>query len=66
MLTKKIQDHVIEMKKEFVLKKRKVYSLLRKEREEMCEFIEEQLRKEYIRFSKLSQITSVFFVIPYH
>ena len=66
MLTKKIQDHVIEMKKEFVLRKRKVYSLLRKEREEMCEFIEEQLRKEYIRFSKLSQITSVFFVIPYH
>ena len=57
---------MIEMKKEFVLRKRKVYSLLRKEREEMCEFIEEQLRKEYIRFSKLSQITSVFFVISYH
>jgi len=57
---------VIEVKKEFVLRKRKVYLLLRKEREEMCEFIEEQLRKGYIRFSKLSQITSVFFVIPYH
>ena len=57
---------MIEVKKEFVLRKRKVYLLLRKEREEMCEFIEEQLRKGYIRFSKLSQITSVFFVIPYH
>ena len=36
------------MKKEFVPKKGKVYSLLRKEREEMREFIQEKLRKEYI------------------
>ena len=28
----------------------------------MHKFIEEQLRKEYIRLSKSSQITSVFFV----
>ena len=28
----------------------------------MCEFIEEQLRKEYTRFSKLSQMTPIFFV----
>jgi len=35
---------------------------LRKEREEVYNFIEEQLRKEYIRLSKSSQITSVFFV----
>ena len=66
MLTKKIQDHMIKVKKVFVLRKRKIYSLLRKEREEMCEFIEEQLRKGYIRFSKLSQIALVFFVILYH
>ena len=33
-----------------------------KEREEVYNFIEEQLRKEYIRLSKSSQITSVFFV----
>ena len=57
---------MIEVKKEFVLRKRKIYSLLRKEREEMCEFIKEQLRKRYIRFSKLSQIAPVFFVILYH
>jgi len=50
------------MKKEFVLRKRKIYLLLREEREKMCEFIKEQLRKEYIRSSKLSQITPVFFV----
>jgi len=44
MPTKKV-DHVIEVKKEFVLRKRKVYPLLRKEREKVYEFIEEQLRK---------------------
>ena len=37
-----------------MLRKRKIYLLLREEREEACEFIDKQLRKEYIRFSKLS------------
>ena len=46
-----------------MLKKGKIYMLsLRKKREEMCKFIKEQLRKEYIRLSKLSQMTFVFFV----
>jgi len=36
--------------------------LFREEREEMHEFISEQLRKEYIRSSKLLQIVLVFFV----
>ena len=31
-------------------------------REEMCKFIEEQLRKGYIRLSKLPQMALVFFV----
>ena len=39
-----------------------VYLLSREEREEVCEFINEQLRKEYIRPSKLSQMAPVFFV----
>ena len=39
-----------------------MYLLLREKREEMCEFIEEQLRKGYIRLSKSSQIAPVFFV----
>ena len=39
-----------------------MYSLLREEREEVYKFIEEQLRKEYIRLLKSSQIVSVFFV----
>ena len=34
----------------------------RKEREEIYEFIEEQLRKKYIRLSKSSQIVIVFFI----
>jgi len=36
--------------------------LFREEREEMHEFVSEQLRKEYIRFSKLLQMVLVFFV----
>ena len=62
MLTKKVWDHVIEVKKGFVLRKEKMYLLLREEREEICKFIEEQLRKEYIRLLKLSQIAFMLFV----
>jgi len=43
---------MIEMKKGFVSRKRKMYSLFRKEKREMCEFINKQLRKGYIRFLK--------------
>jgi len=53
MPTRKIWDHVINMKEEFVLRKEKVYLLSREEREKVCEFIEEQLRKRYIRSLKL-------------
>jgi len=50
------------MKEEFVLRKRKVYPLSREEREEIHEFILEQLRKGYISLSKLPQMAPVFFV----
>ena len=43
-------------------KKGKVYPLSREEREEVCEFIAEQMRKEYIRPLKLPQTAPVFFV----
>ena len=60
-MTRKIWDHVIDLKKGFVLKKEKIYSLSKEEREEMHKFISEQLRKEYIRSLKLPQNgTSVF------
>jgi len=62
MPTRKLWDHAINTKEEFVPRKRKVYSLSRKEREEMYKFISEQLRKEYIRLMKLPQTVSVFFV----
>jgi len=50
------------MKEGFMLKKRKVYPLSREEREEVHEFISEQLRKRYIRLLKSLQQTLVFFV----
>ena len=50
------------MKKKFVPRKGKMYLLLREKREEVCKFISKQLRKEYIRPSKLSQTVLVFFV----
>jgi len=62
MLTRKIWDHAIDIKKGFVLRKGKVYPLSREEREEVCEFIQEQLRKGYIRPLKLPQTAPVFFV----
>jgi len=50
------------LKEEFVSKEGKVYLLSREERREVCEFMKEQLRKGYIRLSKLPQIVLVFFV----
>ena len=39
MPTRKIWDHVIDMKESFVPRKGKVYPLSREKREEVCEFI---------------------------
>ena len=47
MPVQKTWDHTIELKEGFISKKRKVYSLLREEREVQA-FMEDQLRKEYI------------------
>ena len=41
MPTRKVWDHVIEVKERFVPRKRKVYLLSREEKEEVCEFIKE-------------------------
>jgi len=62
MPTRKLWDYAIDTKEGFVLRKGKVYPLSREEWEEVHEFIAEQLRKEYIRPSKLSQTALVFFV----
>ena len=62
MPTRKIWDHIIELKEEFALRKGKVYPLSREEREEVREFIWKQLIKGYIRLSKSPQTALVFFV----
>jgi len=41
MLTKKLWNHAIEIKEEFVLRKREVYPLSREERGEVHKFIKE-------------------------
>ena len=60
MPTRKVWDHAIDER--FVPKKGKVYLLSREEREEIREFIQEQLRKGYIWLSKSLQTAPVFFV----
>jgi len=62
MPTRKMWDHAINVKEGFVPRKRKIYLLSRKEREEGREFIWEQLRKGYIRQSKSPQTAPVFFI----
>jgi len=62
MPTKKLWDHAIDVKEGFVPRKGKVYLLSREEREEVREFVKEQLRKGYIRLSKSPQMAPVFFV----
>ena len=63
MLIRKAWDHAIDLRKGFVPKKRKIYSLSRVEREEVQEFVKDQLRKGYIRPSKSLQTLLVFFVL---
>jgi len=62
MPTRKLWDHAIEVKEGFVPRKGKVYPLSREEKEEVREFVKEQLKKGYIRSSKSPQTAPVFFV----
>ena len=62
MLMRKLWDHTINLKEDFVPKKERTYLMSRQEKEEIWEFVEEQLRKGYIRPSKLPQTSLVFFV----
>jgi len=55
-------DHTINLKEDFVPRKGRTYLMSRQEKEEVREFIEEQLREGYIRPSKLPQTSPVFFV----
>jgi len=62
MLTRKVWDHAIDLKEIFKLQKGRIYPLSKNEREEIQNFIEDQLRKGYIRPSKSPQTSLVFFV----
>jgi len=62
MPTRKIWDHAIDLKEEFKASKARVYLLSRNEREEVQQFIQDHLRKGYIRPSKSPQTSPVFFV----
>ena len=62
MLTRKVWDHAIDLKEMFKPWKRRIYPLSKNEREEVQNFIEDQLRKRYIRPSKSPQTSPVFFV----
>ena len=55
-------DHAIDTKPDFIPKDCKVYPLSPKEQEALDEFLEENLRKGFIRPSKSPQASPFFFV----
>jgi len=62
MPTRKIWDHAIDLKETFKPQKGRIYPLSKDEREEVQKFMEDQLRKGYIRPSKSPQMLPVSFV----
>ena len=62
MPARKIWDHTIDLKEMFKLQKERIYPLSKNKREEVQNFVDNQLRKGYIRLSKSPQMSLVFFV----
>jgi len=62
MPMRKVWDHAIDLKKMFKPQKERIYSLFKNKREEVQKFVDDQLRKRYIRPSKFPQTSLVFFV----
>jgi len=62
MLTRKVWDHAIDLKETFKPQKGRIYPLSKNKREKVQNFVEDQLRKGYIRPSKSPQMSPVFFV----
>jgi len=60
--TRKIWDHAIDLKEMFKPQKGRIYPLSKNKREEVQSFVNNQLRKGYIRPSKSPQTSPVFFV----
>ena len=62
MLVRKVWDHIVNLKEEFKASKAKVYLLSRNEKDEVQKFVDEHLKKGYIRPSKSEQTLPVFFI----
>jgi len=62
MPTRKTWDHAIDLKKTFKPQKGRIYPLSKDKREEVQKFVDDQLRKGYIRPSRSPQMSLVFFV----
>jgi len=62
MPVRKVWDHAIELNDDFKASKARVYPLSRNEKEEVQKFVNEHLKKEYIRPSKSPQTSPVLFV----
>ena len=62
MPTRKIWDYAIDLKKTFKPQKERIYPLFKNKRKEVQNFVNDQLRKGYIRPSKSPQMLPVFFV----
>jgi len=62
MSIRKVWDHTIDLKEMFKPQKGRIYPLSKNKREEVQNFIKDQLKKEYIRLSKFPQTSPVFFV----
>jgi len=62
MPVRKVWDHAIDVKEDSKPSKAKVYPLSRNEREEVQKFVDEHLKKGYIRPSKSQQTSPVFFI----
>ena len=62
MLIRKPWDHAIDLKATFKPKKGRIIPLLPQEQEEVTAFLDDQLKKGYIRPSKSPQTSPMFFV----
>ena len=62
MPIRKTWDHMIELKETFKPKKGRLIPLSHEEQEEVSAFIDDQLKKGYIRLSKSKQTSPMFFI----
>ena len=62
MPVRKVWNYVIDLRDNFRANKMRVYPLFKNKKKEVQKFVDEYLKKKYIRPSKLPQMLPVFFV----